>query len=615
MVAVAQFTLTNNYYISILNLTLLWAAFGVSWNIFSGSTGLISFGHALFFGYGAYLIVYLQVYWSVPPLWSLPFITLGGALLGLIIGALLIRLEGIYFALATMALPLIALYTISWLGLQELAVRRVSDSSLRFMQFDNPSDYVWFSVVILITVIYIHNWITRSALGIRLSSIHQDSLAAATSGINVKRDAIIALTISAALSATVGSLYATFIRIVTPESTFGLLVSAQALVVAIVGGVGAVFGPVLGALILIPLSEWIEAVVGGQLFGIQGVLYGSAIIIAMLWMPQGILPPTTGILYFINRNSRANLFNKLRKNNKRYTELYANLLRPNIVTGSGAKIGFSESEQGINIIDNLECSPEITIKNVKQRDGILEVNQLCKNFGNVKALQDISFRVNRGEILGIIGSNGAGKTTLFNMLNGIIKQDSGNITIFGIDTGKKSIHAIARMGVGRTYQVARPFEKMTVTENIWVGAMSLYSEGQVAHSELKFRVDNIQKLLELTSVCHEAVGGLPTVKIRAVELGRALVANPDVLLIDEGLAGLSAEDAFEMVRLLKKVAAFGITTIIIEHTMNALLELVTRLIVMDNGKIIAEGVPREVVARPEVIEAYLGKGWTEYASD
>ena len=208
-------------------------------------------------------------------------------------------------------------------------------------------------------------------------------------------------------------------------------------------------------------------------------------------------------------------------------------------------------------------------------------------------------------MVGIIGPNGAGKTTLFNLLNGFLHPDEGTVVFEGRDVIGKRPNAISRMGIGRTFQIVRPFPRMTVFDNIVVGAYAASSTGMEADALAAEAI----ALVGLSADAHLLASGLTSKQLRLLELARALAGKPKLLLLDETLAGLGAQEVEDILAVIRRVAATGITVVIIEHTMHAMVRLVERFIVLDHGAVVASGTPHEVTKNPAVIEAYLGKKW------
>ncbi len=284
----ASALVTNSYYQLIMTLVPIWAVFGVSWNILSGYGGQLSFGHASFFGIGAYTVTLALVYWNLTPWLGIPLAMVMGAIAAVLIGTPTFRLRGHYFALAMLAYPLAILYVLQYLGFQEMSLPMHREHPAFYLEFTDPRLYTLVSVALLIVGVLTCLLVENSRFGLALLAIRQNELAAEAAGINAKQWKMRALIVSGALAAASGGLYACVLLVVTPDSVFGMLVSAQAVVVTLFGGVAAVWGPVIGAAILVPLAESLNAELGNYLPGIQGVVYGAAIIGIMLAAPEGL---------------------------------------------------------------------------------------------------------------------------------------------------------------------------------------------------------------------------------------------------------------------------------------------------------------------------------------
>src|SRR3954466_1495647 len=282
------FAVRNSYYQLMMTLVLIWATMGLGWNMLSGYSGLISFGHAAFFGLGAYTVTIAFVKFGVTPWLGIPMGVVVGMIAGILIGIPTFRLKGHYFALAMLAYPLAILYVFQWLGYQEVTLPMKRDAPVLFMQFADPRAYVVLALVLLVFSLFVSLWVENSRFGMSLLAIKQNEPAAEAAGIDTWRWKMQALMLSGALSAMAGGFYAVVLLVVTPDTVFGMLVSAQALILALFGGVGSLWGPVIGAFVLVPLAEGLNAELGSILPGIQGVVYGVAIIAIILLAPEGV---------------------------------------------------------------------------------------------------------------------------------------------------------------------------------------------------------------------------------------------------------------------------------------------------------------------------------------
>jgi branched-chain amino acid transport system permease protein len=558
----------NQYYQLMMTLVPVWATMGLSWNILSGYSGLVSFGHASFFGLGAYTVTLLLIKVGLTPWIGIPIAAAVGAVAGFVIGYPTFRLRGHYFALAMLAYPLALLYVFEWLGYQEMSLPMQRENPAAYMQFGDNRAYSALALVIMVLALLASLRIERSRFGMSLLAIKQNEIAAEAAGIDTFRWKLKAIVLSGLIAGAIGGFYAVVLLVVTPASVFGMLTSAQALIVALFGGVGSAWGPVIGSAILIPLAEVLQGELGDKLPGIQGVVYGVAIILVILFAPEGIYWRTRDLM------------------KARYKTAPPATLQAQSVT-------FAEPTERLRVGGR------------EAGQIMLEASGLSKSFGGLRAVQDVSFAVREGEILGIIGPNGAGKTTLFNLLNGILQPDTGRVHFLDRNLLGMSPNRIARLGIGRTFQVARPFPRLSVLDNVVVGAYVATAIDEDAYALARAALDKVG----LTGAAHVMAAGISTQQIRLLELARALAGQPKLLLLDETLAGLGAQEVEAMLGLIRHLATDGITIVIIEHTMHAMVRLADRFIVLDHGAVLAQGAPDAVTREPSVIEAYLGKKW------
>ena len=578
--AAVSLSITNSYYQLVMTLVLVWAVFGLSWNLLSGYTGLISFGHAAFFGIGAYTTALGQIYFDLSPWLLIPIAAMLGGLAGLLVGFPTFRLQGHYFALAMLAYPLAILYVFEWLGFQEVTLPIKRENPIAYMQFSDGRAYTMLALAMLIGTILLSQWIERSRFGMALLAIKQNEAAAEAAGINTLVWKLRAITLSGAIAGAIGAFYAIVLLVVTPQSVFGMLVSAQALTVGMFGGVGTVWGPVIGSVILIPLAETLNAEAGTRFPGIQGVIFGLAIVCVILVAPEG-------------------LFWKVR-----------DLLRKrHVIAVPKPASAYPIPDRPLEPATVVSPAPKVAAKVVAPQEIALEVRGLSRSFGGLKAVQDVSFRLRRNSILGIIGPNGAGKTTLFNLMNGFLRPDAGEVLIDGHNTVGRKPHELCEAGIGRTFQIMRPFQRMSISDNVVVGA---YVRAKTDDEASKLAAEAIARV-GLSAIAHRMAGELTTKELRLMELARALAGQPRILLLDETLAGLGHGEADEVVAVIQQLAKQDVTIAIIEHTMQAMVRLADSFLVLDHGAVLVEGEPETITRDTRVIEAYLGKKWAAHA--
>jgi len=532
----------------------------VSWNILSGYGGQLSFGHASFYGIGGYVVTLALVYWNLTPWLGIPLGMIVGAVAAVIIGTPTFRLRGHYFALSMLAYPLAILYFMQYLGFQEVSLPMHRENPAAYLEFSDPRLYTIVAVALLSVSVMVCILVENSRFGLALLAIRQNELAAEAAGIDAKTWKMRALIVSGMIASGAGGMYACVQLVVTPDSVFGMLVSAQPVVMTLFGGVASLWGPVIGAAFLVPLSKLLDAYASDYLRGIQGVVYGAAVIAIILAAPDGL-----------------------------YWTLRDRLFRPKASAPIPPSRARTHAAVGV-------ASSGTTL---------ISVDNLSKSFGGLRAVSNVSFTIGHGEILGIIGPNGAGKTTLFNVLNGVLPADEGTATLAGESMLGKKVHQVCRMGVGRTFQVVRSFPRLPLIDNVIVGAYGAGLSDREA-------ADEAIRALYRTGLAGQAgvlAGQLTNKQLRLMELARALAGRPRLLLLDETLAGLGREECDEVLDVLHRLRDEGVTVGIIEHTMHAMLRVADRFVVLDHGAVLAAGSPRTVVEDRSVIEAYLGKKW------
>lgn len=388
--------LQERYHQRVLQLTMAWAIMGLAWNIISGYAGQISFGHQVFFGLGAYTTVLLMVYWHITPWLGLLASLLVGMVAAVLIGLPTFRLAGIYFALATLAYPLTLQIVMDFLGYQEVTLPFIREKPWLYWQFKQPQPYSWLFLGLLMATLLLSHVIERSRLGYYLRAIKENEQAAAAMGVDVFRYKMLAYILSSLPASALGGLFVHAILFVaTPPDTFGVFVIVETLTVALVGGVGSKWGPPLGAALMIPLGEFLDARWGDTYPGIQRIAFGVALVLVILYAREGLIW-------------------KLR-----------DLFRGR----TAVDVPLPEVTPALAV--SRTNPPHAPLQPRGAGGLIMEVQGLSKAFVGLQALADVTFSVQHEEILGVIGPNGAGKTTLFNLLNGYLPADTGQVLFQG----------------------------------------------------------------------------------------------------------------------------------------------------------------------------------------
>jgi branched-chain amino acid transport system permease protein len=407
--------------------------------------------------------------------------------------------------------------------------------------------------------------IETSRLGYSLRAIKENEQAAEAMGVDSFRCKMIAYMLSAAPAAVAGAVYAhAILFVVTPEAVFGVLVIVQTLTVCLVGGAGTLWGPIIGAAIMIPVSE-ISTPRWATGFGIQA--WSRRRPRGRHMYAPGPLLARAGACFSPGRAVRS-----------------APFARP----GRG------------------ECGcARLRVRGPEGVGAMIRVRDLRVDYDTVCAVRDLSLEVGPGEVCGLIGPNGAGKTTLFNVLNGFLLPERGEVHWLGKSITGLQPHVVCRLGIGRTFQVMRLFPHLTVLENVMVGAFAHGGSPDHARASSLAALD----LVGLADRADVVPTGLTTLDLRLMELARCLATRPRLILLDEPLAGLSTDGVELMAVMIRRARSAAVTVAIIEHTIHALVKLADRLVVLDQGRRLAEGLPGEVTRTPAVIEAYLGTRW------
>ncbi len=568
------------FYLNMIFMILLFAGLSGAWNILGGFAGQLSLGHAAFFGVGAYTSSLLFVKAGIPPIVGM-FGGVGMAfILAAAIGIPCFRLRGPFFSLATIAiaevLQLLAVYFKHLTEGSEGLSIPFSPSPYNLI-FQSRNRYALVSFLFMLFVLGVSYWIQKSKLGYQLAALRDEDQAAETLGVNTFRAKMAALLISGGLTAMGATIFSQYVLFLEPHSEFSINTSVNLALISMIGGLGTPIGPLIGSFLLIPLQEFLRTWIGGRYQGLHFVIYGGLLIGVVMFMPRGII-------VFLS---------------KKYEWLISRL--PSFAPPAGPVPAGPASVEAGGPAFLLHGAPD---GGKKDRSKIIEIQDVSKNFGGLKAISHVSFSVQWKEILGIIGPNGAGKTTLFNMLSGVYKPDRGTIIFQGRKiSGVQKSHALCRSGIGRTYQLVKPFESMSVLENVMVGSFC-HESGRKRSMEIALEVLNFVDLMNKKDMLAQEI---TLADKKRLEVARVLATRPQLLLLDEVMAGLTPVEVQEASHLILKIRDYGITVVVIEHVMPAIMSLSDRVLVLAQGEKIMEGTSAEVVSDERVIRAYLGE--------
>jgi branched-chain amino acid transport system permease protein len=574
-----------------INRILVWGLFGIGFDILFGYTGLLSFGQSAFYGTGGFVAAYLLTRAGFPHVVTALFIGMvAAAAVGYLVGLIALRRTGIYFAMITVAIAEVFFFVefnplAEWTG-GENGLPGVPtphfDLGFTSIHFTTGwSLYVFLAFWYFIGIV-IGLRIVRSPVGTILRAIRENPMRASAVGHNIHGYKLTAFVIAAAYAGFAGGLLGVMQAFMPPDA-FMFDTSAQLIMQTAIGGTGTLFGPLLGAAVWLFLQDFLQAALG--LGAAWKLVLGTIFVLLVCFLRRGLIG---GI-----------------------ESLYARLrTQPAAESDGGEPVPHSLSAAAAPAANP---GPAEALQPSGMSGPILQASGLSKRYGGLVANSDIDFTVNHGELRGIIGPNGAGKTTFFKMLTCEIPPSAGRIVFEGRDITGMTVTDVCQLGLTKSYQINQLFNRLTVRENLRIAVL--------AELRGKFKLDFLSKpenvpglvdavvhtaqLVDLTGRLDTPVSDLAYGEKRRLEIGLALATSPNLLLLDEPLAGMSPAERAETVQLLKSISR-GRTMIVIDHDMDAIFELAERITVLQEGRVLVEGTPQEIKNNKAVQDAYLG---------
>jgi branched-chain amino acid transport system permease protein len=543
------------YGLRVLTVAGVYAIAVIGYQTIFGQAGALSLAQGTFFGIGAYVTGILGSRYGLGFPVTFPLSILATALIALLIAVPVLRLESHYFALATLGIgQVILLAAVEWQSLTGGAngIAGVPGVELFGWHIGRGLPLALF-VWALVALGALISWrLTHGRRGAAFPIMRETPNAARTLGIDIDRLRLEAFAVSATYGGAAGALTAHTQRVVSPE-VLEFPVMVTILTIAVIGGQGRIAGAIVGAFLLIHLPEWFRGLESGYL-----ILYGAALLATIVAAPWGLVGSLERL--------RARIAPE----------------RPHAAPRPSA--------------------PPPPRPAPSAQGPVLYVEGFAKSFGGVQAVSDVSLRLERGRILGVIGPNGSGKTTLINLMTGLETADGGRLYVSGADITDQPPHRRAHAGIARTFQTATLPPDGTVLEAVTAARIAIDRDLATAQSHAMHFI--IQA--GIAGLVHARCGTLPPGPRRAVEFARALARQPAAMLLDEPAAGLTEAEQADLARRLRSAADSGIAVLIVEHNMPFLLPLADRILCLDEGRIIAEGTPDSIRRDPAVIAAYLG---------
>jgi ABC-type branched-subunit amino acid transport system ATPase component/ABC-type branched-subunit amino acid transport system permease subunit len=569
----------NAYWQNVLFLCFLIGVLASGWNIISGYAGYVSLGQSAFLGLGAYTTGLLTLHiHGTSPWWFAPVGGAVSALVAALLGLVIMRTRGHSFVIITIAfLFILQIATLNWSTFTGGSTGITLPLPVYPREWLNTPFYYAMLGLLLLSVL-MSWWIRRTKFGMGLIAIREDEDKAGAVGINTPVYKVLGFIASAVLIGVAGGVYAYYLSFIDPRGMYDILFSVQAVLAALLGGRGTVMGPVYGAFAVELLNEESNVHFGGSQLHL--VIFGAVMAAVVLFLPRGVVP---------------SLSSRLTRGARRRERASGELdLRPSRVPPV-ARAPVTNGHGG------------------RPERPLLEVKGLKKSFGGLRAVDDLSFYVNEGTITGLIGPNGSGKTTAFNLIDGMMRGDAGEVWFDGRRIDKLKPWRRAHLGLGRTFQITRLFKQMSVVDNL-VAPLRRFSVRQMAAGAVAgHEVERAQELLEFVGMgqfARRPAGELSFGQQKLVELAQILMLDPKLILLDEPAGGINPTLIERLVEKVVELNQAGKTFLIVEHNMPLVAELCDPVIVLARGQRIAAGSASAIQRDPVVLDAYLGEGWT-----
>ncbi len=549
----------------------------VGWNVIAGFTGYVSLGQSAFLGLGAYTTGILSQHVDISPFYLVPLGGIVAAVVAALLGLTIMRSREHAFVISTIAfLFLMQAVALNWRGFTGGS----NGIRLPLPGYDFALGHLPFylaSLGLLALSVLMAWWIRRTKLGAGLLAIREDEDKAAAIGVRTTVYKILAFVASAVLTGMAGGVYAYFLTFIDPRGMFDILASVQIVLACLLGGRGTIWGPVIGAFVIIPLNEVTVDVASGE--GVRLFVFGLALLLVVLFLPRGVIPT----------------------------------IRTAIERRRGGAVPFERRSPVPAAAPTIAAAPPtIAAAPPQPVRPLLEIEGLARRFGGVTAVDGCSFGVREGSLTALIGPNGSGKTTVFNLVTGMMRADGGAIRLDGRRIDGMLPWDRAYLGLGRTFQITRLFPQMTVLENVVAPLRGFrwrdLAADAVGGPEAR-RAEELLGFVGMADFSHQPAWRLSFGQQKLVELAQTLMLEPRLILLDEPAGGVNPGMIDRMCDLIRELNRGGVTFLIVEHNMPVVLDLCDPILVMARGAVIAEGAPREIQSDRGVLEAYLGEAW------